>query len=601
MTEIGNPGLTIETAIRSIFPIGYLDYPTYRSRLHRKDGPVRSTDLANPPCKAVDLFAIVGFLLLRSGAYHHVSPAVSGAVSPRTVTVSARERKAWVRAGQDWRGDNQPLLPQPPAELLEAWNELLAHKHRAVYRAQSTTMRPRKWWRAALALLCIADEAAKDIGFETGAPKSAQARLVEYEMRQSIKVEEKVYTLSGADPDYTCVLPKSRTPHVGCTLRSLSHHLALLPPRGLARAYWTPGPPEPIEKSHVAPFNLVIVPAPFRIRASAFEGVEADEGRWGWFDVEPHWCPRSDQAQEIVEGFDNFFRFVDQILTAAEKDVGEVHGLVFPEVALSHQVFVRLCERLQARRKFELLISGLFDAELETDVLRRGNFAAMASFQARSEGESTFDVSIREKHHRWRLDAGQIESYALGSALDAGRGWWERIDILSRSLDMFVLRGVSTVTTLICEDLARNDPCQELVRGIGPNLVVALLMDGPQLKDRWPARYATVLAEDPGSSVLTFTSLGLIQRANETGRFPPARQVGLWRDDGGKTVELVLPTSAQALCLTLQPSRIQERTLDGRTDDGDAQSWRLTAIAPVSIGSPSPDIMMGLWPVPTSG
>ena len=78
----------------------------------------------------------------------------------------------------------------------------------------------------------------------------------------------------------------------------------------------------------------------------------------------------------------------------------------------------------------------------------------------------------------------QIENYALGSALDANWGWWERIDILSRSLDMFVVRGVSTITTLICEDLARNDPCQELVRGVGPNLVVALLMDGPQLRDR---------------------------------------------------------------------------------------------------------------------
>ncbi|WGM45844.1 hypothetical protein KOAAANKH_00708 [Brevundimonas sp. NIBR10] len=169
---------------------------------------------------------------------------------------------------------------------------------------------------------------------------------------------------------------------------------------------------------------------------------------------------------------------------------------------------------------------------------------------------------------------------------------------MSRSLDMFVLRGVSTVTTLICEDLARNDPCQELVRGIGPNLVVALLMDGPQLKDRWPARYATVLAEDPGSSVLTFTSLGLIERANDTRRFPPARQVGLWRDDGGKTVELTLPQNAQALCLTLQPSHFQERTLDGRTDDGDAQSWRLTAIAPVGLPNPDPRIMMGVWPTP---
>src|SRR5262249_17681153 len=142
------------------------------------------------------------------------------------------------------------------------------------------------------------------------------------------------------------------------------------------------------------------------------------------------------------------------------------------------------------------------------DEIRQGNFAAMARLQKGREGQMTFDMSIREKHHRWRVEKSQIETYSLGAALDSGRGWWERIDILDRCLDVFVVRGGATVTTLICEDLARSEPCQDLVRAIGPNLVIALLMDGPQLKDRWPARYATVLAEDPGSSVLTVTSMG---------------------------------------------------------------------------------------------
>jgi hypothetical protein len=52
------------------------------------------------------------------------------------------------------------------------------------------------------------------------------------------------------------------------------------------------------------------------------------------------------------------------------------------------------------------------------------------------------------------------------------------------------------------------------MNAIGPNLVIALLMDGPQLENRWPARYATVLAEDPGSAVLTVTSLGMVRRSN---------------------------------------------------------------------------------------
>jgi 5-methylcytosine-specific restriction enzyme A len=54
------------------------------------------------------------------------------------------------------------------------------------------------------------------------------------------------------------------------------------------------------------------------------------------------------------------------------------------------------------------------------------------------------------------------------------------------------------------------------MRSVGPNLVVALLMDGPQLTARWPARYASVLADDPGSSVLTLTSLGMCLRSRST-------------------------------------------------------------------------------------
>ena len=45
---------------------------------------------------------------------------------------------------------------------------------------------------------------------------------------------------------------------------------------------------------------------------------------------------------------------------------------------------------------------------------------------------------------------------------------------------------------LICEDLARQEPAAELIRAVGSNLVIALLMDGPQLNNRWPARYAAV-------------------------------------------------------------------------------------------------------------
>jgi hypothetical protein len=593
--------LSVGDVIKALSPDGYFDHQLYLGRQDvgsqlKKHPPKRHTSWTNPPCSAVDLFALAGSLLTRSGAYHHVSPEVPS-MTPQALTVKADDREGWVNAGRSWRGDGQRQLPTPPPTLLEAWAVLYAHLDEPIFRESKYSEKAHVWWRAALSLFVIADEAALNLGFETADGKSAQAAYVEFRARKTVALRGTI-SFSSADKDQVCVLPKSRTPKVGCTIRSLSHNLALLPGRGMARAYWrlapSVQPAKYLPQEH--PFNVVIVPTPYRIHASAFKGHAAADASWGWFGLAPHWCPAS-QKDNHVDGFDEFLAFIEALLIEAEADVGTVHALILPEVALSGQVFRKLCAALQTRPEFELLVSGLFDYISPTgQTIREGNFTGMARFGITPAGVASFDISIREKHHRWRIEKSQIESYALGSALDVNRGWWERIDILSRSIDVFVLRGGATVTTLICEDLARSDPCQELVRGIGPNFVVALLMDGPQMTKRWPARYATVLAEDPGSSVLTLTSFGLIKRGNDTGRFPPAQQIGLFQDDSGLITEIQLAPGAQAMCITLQPSRIRERTLDGRDDNHGAQSWKLSGVNPVTISEPNAAILTGHWP-----
>ncbi len=596
---------TLRSVMQSVFPAGYIDHAVYLAQLKamkRGEKPLlaKVTDFSTPPASAVDLFALTGHLLLKSGAYHHVGPLVDGTDPSAMMVVTRSVRTKVVQIGEAWRGDADKILPPPPEELIVLWRRLIDNLDKTLFTSPGKTVEAKDWWRSAIELFCIADEAARDIGFYAS-DKSAQAEYIEAPIRLrqasgSIGARGPI-TLSSADPDQLCVLPKSRTPKVGCTIRSLSHNLALLPPRGLASAHWslTPKRQAPEKDGDPAPFNLLVIPIPFDIRADAFSGVPSQDGTWGWFDVKPHWCP-STPAEGRIAGFDAFFHFVSAILDEAAADTGEIHALIFPEVALSYGVFRELCMRLKDRTGFELLISGLFDAPAPAGGnVRRGNFTGMARF-TRAEGESDFDLSVREKHHRWRLDAGQIETYALGSALNVNRGWWEHIDILGRSLDVFVMRGGATVTTLICEDLARNDPCQELVRGIGPNFVVALLMDGPQRRDRWPARYATVLAEDPGSSVLSVTSFGLLRRTNKVGTYPPADQIGLFRDDTGKTTEIRLPAGGQGVCVTLQPTELTEHTLDGRADKGDAQSWRLSGIQPVRVSGVDEKIMTGDWP-----
>jgi len=135
---------------------------------------------------------------------------------------------------------------------------------------------------------------------------------------------------------------------------------------------------------------------------------------------------------------------------------------------------------------------------------------------------------------------------------------------------------------MICEDLARSDPCHEVLRAIGPNLVFVLLMDGPQLPVRWSARYATGLSDDPGSSVLTFTSRGLLARSNdvlermtvlERGTRAPNWTIALWKDAQNSAYPIECPPNSQAVLLKLRGQRSYEATLDGRQDDS-GFTWR---------------------------
>ena len=93
----------------------------------------------------------------------------------------------------------------------------------------------------------------------------------------------------------------------------------------------------------------------------------------------------------------------------------------------------------------------------------------------------------------------------------------------------FVELAEITQALLVCEDLAQNDPVAQLIRSVGPTVVICVLLDGPQLTSRWAARYASVLADDPGSAVLTVAPLGMVERSRPVGRHP-SRVIALWKD-----------------------------------------------------------------------
>jgi hypothetical protein len=151
-----------------------------------------------------------------------------------------------------------------------------------------------------------------------------------------------------------------------------------------------------------------------------------------------------------------------------------------------------------------------------------------------------------------------------------------------RSLNVLTFNDWLTVCHLICEDLARVDPVSQLIRAVGPTLVIALLLDGPQLLRRWPGRYATVLADDPGSSVLSVTSLGMAIQSRPKGAGDPNRTIALWKDSKTGDREIELAPDATAVVLTLWADRVEEFTADGRSDGGTAGRLFLGGIVQVA-------------------
>jgi hypothetical protein len=124
---------------------------------------------------------------------------------------------------------------------------------------------------------------------------------------------------------------------------------------------------------------------------------------------------------------------------------------------------------------------------------------------------------------------------------------------------------------------------------VGPNLVIALLMDGPQLRGRWPGRHATVLADDPGSAVLTLTSVGMVRRSIPPPGVTSRDCIALWTERDKAPEELDLPAGHHALLLALSAQPKRQKTLDLRRqrDSGGLVEYRLTGNRAVRLSDPS--------------
>ncbi|HEY0463872.1 MAG TPA: hypothetical protein VGC79_06670 [Polyangiaceae bacterium] len=497
-----------------------------------------------------DVFAVTSTLLGESGAYRlAVSPPSGKRWPPRRqwneeVDAQAEAWWRWVAAGS--------LVPTP------SWLLAIGSVVRAAVKTPIFELADN--WKLVCALLelhAIADEACG--GFGMPAPTDEDGRDNEWKVYRlgANDLLARSDSLSHFSKHSIRVLPKMRTPQAGISLRSLSGHLAVTR-FAEVDVKWAHAPQFSDKKSS---FNLLLLPVPLEVSPANFRPVPGaldnmDTKRFGFFRFEP---------VALDEGY------VRRLLEAAARCAGGVDGVIFPESALSEAELAavkRLVEEAFNGERLPFLLAGV-----------RGTRENIAHFSIFVRG--TWHDYPQSKHHRWALDRGQILNYKIGAALHPSIRWWEDIDVRRRELRFILVNSWLGICPLICEDLARQDPVGQIIRALGPTLVIALLLDGPQLNGRWPARYATVLADDPGSSVLTFTPLGMSERSVPAGA-SPKRVIGLWKDPRTGAQELHLEAGRTALLLTLCNEWSQEWMADGRSDSGSAAQLYLGHVEQLS-------------------
>lgn len=484
-----------------------------------------------------DLFALTDVVLERTEAYRFaLSPPPGAQWPPARIP---RWADAVVDAGRRWSGLLEDETGALPDLLAEEWQ--VFRDSAEVPLDDLTVARDWRLCEALLTLHAIADEACAGVGVALDAGSDGGSA---YRSRGR-ELLARTGSITRIPPRFIRVLPKLLTPPNGTSMRSLSRYASVHGPGVETRWHKVRGR-RPGAQPYDKGVNYLLLPWPLRVREADFRPLAGsvqhlEKEPFGYFEFAP------------TEGLD--LDLVDRMLIAAEDEVGDVNVVVLPESAVDRSEIDDL-EAVLDRHGVIALITGV-----RQRAQAPGRFPGNWVHIGVSTGEEWLHIR-QSKHHRWALDEEQIRQYHLGGALHPHVRWWEAMEIPRRSVQ-FVEAGGATLVALVCEDLAQIDDVADVLRSVGPTMVLTPLLDGPQLSSRWTARYASVLADDPGSAVLTLTCFGMVQRSRPTG-VNPSPMVALWKDPGRGIREIALAPGAQGILIAASTDRAPRRTSDGR-------------------------------------
>jgi hypothetical protein len=481
-----------------------------------------------------DVFALANLVLDQTEAYRFaVAPSTGRRWPPQP---------DWndevVAAAQGWRVAAADPGHQVPRAVRRHWKLVMRHLDtplRALREGREPAL-----CEALLSLHATADEACRAL--------AAPERLVADEPfeRAARALLERQGSLSRIEPARIRITPKTHFATRGITIRSLSRYLALN--YEAVEVSWRRIEPARWSVRVDAEYNVVLLPWPLEVRAAAFRPVRGpinmDPSAFGFFEFAP------DKPVDLD--------LMERLVLEARRKVGRVHAVIFPEDAIDASEVGPLEQRLLGLGVL-FVVTGVREpganGTLSRNVVHIGTRTR--------DGWEHFQQA---KHHRWCLDEGQIRQYHLTRQLDPSRVWWEAIDLPVRTVQIIDIGSGATIAPLVCEDLARLDEVADVLRRVGPSLVVTLLLDGPQLPQRWPCRYASVLADEPGSAVLALTSFGMAMRSRPAGH-RRSRAVAMWSEPGAAPRPLELASGAAGLALTVSVNTKTVWTADGRRHD----------------------------------
>ena len=438
---------------------------------------------------------------------------------------------------------------------------------------------------ALLTLHAIADEACAGLGVALD-HSGVEGCVYRARGRES---PARTGSLARIDTRFLRVLPKVRTPPTGRP--AFSRYACVQGPGVNVRWHKIPARHRGRDlRSEYA--NLLLLLLPLQVRASDFQPVEGSVQRltkdpYGFFEFAP------------AEGLD--LDLLDRVLLAARQEAGSVDVVMLPESAVEERDLDDLEAILDAHGVIMLQAgvreptgeSGAFPSNwLHIGVTRHSRKAGRGAARGASRG-STFARTSTTAGPWMKPRLSSTTSGVLFTPTFAG----------GRQSPYPARRSSSSNSPTSCwpprvRGLRAARRSSQSSFGRSPTSILVGLLDGPQLTSRWSARYASVLADDPGSAVLTLTSFGMVQRSRPQGR-DASRVIALWKDPTRGVREIPLDAGAQGVLLTVCMDRahqVQRRSsLAGATAPPatTSRSTKSRPPPPARARTPSPSTTLG--------